>query len=230
MSHEEPIEPVDEDVAMLFAKERRAKAPDDALVRVWSRLGAIVPSPDGRTVAKSPAHGWLASHALAVAVASFVGGVATGAGLYAAIQKPAPTPATPTERPAPPPAPTSVESLPPRVEPTPSPSVLAPVRPSAHASTTASPTDSLQPERDVLDHARMLLTGGDARGALVLLDDHASRFPRPQLGEEREALAIQSLVALKRYDEARARAKRFHDASPTSLFAPVIDAAIGSIP
>jgi hypothetical protein len=230
MNDEEPIEPADPDVAKLFEKERLARAPDDALVRVWSRLGLIPPISNGGTVPRSPAQGWLASHALAVAVASFVGGMATGAGLYASIERPTPVPVASADRATPPPASTPLPPVIPPVEPTTSRKVVREVPPAPRASIPESPPASLRPERDVLDRARSLLAEGDARGALVLLDDHASRFPRPQLGEEREALAIQSLVTLKRYDEARARATRFHNASPSSLFAPVIDAAIESIP
>jgi hypothetical protein len=65
---------------------------------------------------------------------------------------------------------------------------------------------------------------------LSLLDAHEHRFPKPQLQEEREALAIQALVMLKRYDEARARASRFKAAAPNSLFLPVIDASLAAIP
>jgi hypothetical protein len=43
-------------------------------------------------------------------------------------------------------------------------------------------------------------------GALTKLDEHGRRFPRGYLDEEREALAIQALVNVQRYDDARARA------------------------
>jgi len=233
MSNHEPIDPVDEDLAKLCASERRARAPEEALARVWSRLGPIVPPPHGggNTGTSAPAHGWLASHAVGVAVATFVGGVAAGAALHAAVQKPPLPRVIYIETPASPPAPAPSNAPVPWVEESASspPVVPAPPPPRATLPPRSVP-DSLRTERDVLDHARSLLTSGDANDALTLLDDHASHFLRPQLGEEREALAIQALVALHRYDEARERARRFHEASPNSLFAPVIDAAIGAIP
>lgn len=177
---------------------------------------------------KGSARAWLASHALPVAIASFVGGVATGVGLYAAVASRPVSRVTSPERPASPPAPTPVEPVWRTVEPTAPAPLVPPAPPPPHASAPAP--GSLPPERDLLVHARSLLAAGDAAGALASLEDHASRFPKPQLGEEREALAIQALVALGRYDDARARARRFHEGSPNSLFAPVIDAAIGLIP
>jgi hypothetical protein len=94
----------------------------------------------------------------------------------------------------------------------------------------SSTTSSLSAERVLLDDARSALATGDAPRALGLVDAHARRFSRPQLAEEREALAVQALVALGRYDEARARAARFRAGAPNSLFLPAIEASLASIP
>ena len=85
-------------------------------------------------------------------------------------------------------------------------------------------------ERLLLDEARGALTSQEPDRALSLLSDHARRFAHPQLGEEREALAIQALVGTGRYDEARARADRFRTSAPNSLFLPAVDATLASIP
>jgi hypothetical protein len=67
---------------------------------------------------------------------------------------------------------------------------------------------SLFAERKLLDDARAALTAEEPERALALLTEHASRFARPQLAEEREAIAVQALASLGRYEEARARAAR----------------------
>ena len=85
-------------------------------------------------------------------------------------------------------------------------------------------------ERALLDQARNALAQHDGPGALRLTDDHARRFARPQLGEEREAIAIQALVLSGRYVDARDRATRFEASSPDSLFRPVVEASLASIP
>jgi hypothetical protein len=82
----------------------------------------------------------------------------------------------------------------------------------------------------LLDAARAVLASEDPARSLSVLDEHRRRFPRGQLGEEREALAVQALVALGRYDEARERAARFRAAVPNSLFLPSVDATLSSIP
>jgi hypothetical protein len=82
----------------------------------------------------------------------------------------------------------------------------------------------------MLDDARSALATGDAERALSLLEQHARRFSKPQLSEEREALAVQALVILQRYDEARARASRFRASAPNSLFLPAIEVSLASIP
>jgi hypothetical protein len=162
---------------------------------------------------------------------TFVVGGLSGAALHAVIQKPPAERIVYVERqppPAPPVAAPAVESAP-ALPSAPLAVHLPPLRESAHTSAPPPPS-SLAAERALLDDARGALGSGDAARALAVADELGHRFPRAQLGEEREAIAIQALVALGRYDEARARAKQFHDASPSSLFAPVIDAAIGSIP
>jgi hypothetical protein len=56
----------------------------------------------------------------------------------------------------------------------------------------------------------------DPAKALALCEDHARRFPTGLLVEEREALAIQALIALGRVDEAKKRADAFYVKFPDS--------------
>lgn len=99
--------------------------------------------------------------------------------------------------------------------------------PSAHRAAAAS---TLAEERLLLDRARRALERDDARDALRWTDVHKARFARPELGEEREALAIQALAADGQYDEARHRAARFLSAAPNSLFRPAVETTLASIP
>jgi hypothetical protein len=56
----------------------------------------------------------------------------------------------------------------------------------------------------------------DPAKALALCEDHARRFPTGLLVEEREALAIQALLALGRIDDAKKRSDAFYSKFPDS--------------
>jgi hypothetical protein len=164
-------------------------------------------------------------------VAAFVAGAASGATALSLMPRAAPERIVYVERPAPPmlvvePRPASAAST------TSAASVAVPPAdsPPVARSPVPSASSSLSLERGVLDDARAALSSGDAARALRLSDEHLRRFPKAQLGEEREALAIQSLVALGRYDDARARATRFRATTPHSVLMPAIDATLESIP
>ena len=134
--------------------------------------------------------------------------------------------------PAPLPSPTSSASQPSPSAVTPA---IEPPRTSHRASSAApSPTaqsdDDLARERQVIERARSALARRDPEGALGAVDQHATEFPRGQLTEMREALAVQALVSGGRAAEARARAQRFHHQFPTSMYGSVVDGAISSIP
>lgn len=232
---EERLGPIDPDLDALLESERKARPSAEVLDRVWARVAstaAMVGPPHTQSGS------WMASHPAHLAAVAFVLGGAAGAGLHATLRRP------PAERvvyvsvPAPmsSSAPTIAEpsviephaSSPPRREPPidPVPHASAPIAPTA----TATVSSSLSAERQLLDDAHAALTAGEPARALALLDEHTRRYPRPQLGEEREALAIQALATMGRYDEARARAARFRAASPNSLFLPAVDATLASIP
>lgn len=88
--------------------------------------------------------------------------------------------------------------------------------------------DPLTAERTLIDVARTASSRGKLTEAMSALDEHASRFPRGVLSEEREGLRIQLLLAQGRISEARDRAVRFRKAFPTSLMLPAIDAQLGA--
>lgn len=241
----EPLGPIEEDLARLLEAEQDAIPPPAALGRVWERISLSVASVGTRTgshrdaaAAASEATpkgaGWLSSQAGYVTLAAFLAGAIVGAGIHATMRRPVPERVLYVERPAQrsepvaptPPMPSSSE-IPPAH---PASAAPVPTVPAMHASAQIASESSLSAERLVLDRARSALTAGDGARALALLDEHARRFSRPQLGEEREALAIQAMILSGRYDDARMRAARFRASAPNSLFLPAIDASLASIP
>lgn len=85
---------------------------------------------------------------------------------------------------------------------------------------------SLADERAVLDRARSALARKDAEAAIKAAREHESKFPRGQLGAEREAILIQALVTASRRAEAIDRAAHFHHKYPNNVLTPVVESAI----
>jgi outer membrane protein assembly factor BamD (BamD/ComL family) len=79
----------------------------------------------------------------------------------------------------------------------------------------------------LLRRARTALRDGDARGALALLDEHASRFPGGSLAEDCAAERIQVLCALGRVEDARALSSRFVAAHASSPHAAAVRGSCG---
>jgi len=243
----EVLAPLEPELEALLQSERLASPPADALDRVWTRLAVSVASgspggghPGEGAAAAPPSRGWLGAHARAAVIAAFVGGGAVGAALVTALR---PLPAERivyVDRRVPETGAPAQRSLPRIAEPVteakdlpssseePKPEPVAP--PAARRTAAPSASASLAAERVVLDEARSALSEGDASRALALTETHAQRFAHPQLGEEREALAIQALVSGGRYYNARARAARFRATWPSSLFLPAVEASVASIP
>jgi hypothetical protein len=76
-----------------------------------------------------------------------------------------------------------------------------------------SPQESYAAELELLRRAQSNYASHDFSDALVLVAEHARRFPKGRLAEEREALRVRSLAGAGRGDEARrvlaAFARRF---------------------
>ena len=207
-------------------------ASDDARARVASRLGISGPYPDprpGRGTVARPAAGWV--HTTGLLAVAFVAGGAVGAVVHARLT---PGPATRivyVDRPAPS-APSTVFTATTTQVPSAGASGLSAT--AIPATVAASPRHAglaqLDAERALLDTARVALVSGDSTTALQALDRHTQAYRRPILGEERDALFVQTLVRAGRYDEARTRADEFRREAPQSLFRPAVDAAIASIP
>jgi hypothetical protein len=241
MSDHEPTEPIDPALAALFHDEPVAEAPPGVRERVLARVStsiavhAPIGGPTGARAEVLRAGSRL--HALAAWVAgAFVLGAGVGAGAVLTwraaspprvvyVERATPTPTAPA--PAPEPAagpPASPASGSPRDAGTPRAESSARLAPRNDAS------DALSAERRVLDSARERLAQGDGAGALKHLDEHARRFSHATLAEEREALAIQALVNLGRYDDARRRADAFRTRWSNSVYAAAVKATLASIP
>jgi hypothetical protein len=234
--------PPDDELRALIAMEKSAlvdPAPD-ARARLAARLGPLLvappaPPPDAPPPAP-PSPGLTGWKLAAAGLGTFIVGGVAGAVLHASTATPrtevryvdrivsieAGVDAGAFEPPS-----SAVSALP---------SVITserPVRvehPAASATPAVMTDEALARERQIIEKARSALARGDADGALGAVAEHAKTFPRGQLGEAREAIAVQALVRAGRHAEARTRADRFRRSYPGSTYAPVVDAAISSIP
>ncbi len=96
------------------------------------------------------------------------------------------------------------------------------------AAAPAHVTGDVAAEVRLIGEAHTAMRGGDAARALVLLDEHARRYPKGALGEERDAARISALCALGRTSEARDATERFLRAAPLSPHAGPVRASCGS--
>lgn len=218
-------EELPEEIAALLAREREAYgALDDGRGRVLAfveRRRALIPvdepaKPALRVQPVAHPKGGRARWPLLVA-AMFLVGSALGAVGARAIGGPA-TPPMPPSTVAPPvtasaaPAPASASA-----------SASTPLEVASARSPTAtpsrSPAENLERERELLETARSALVRGRHDDALQAIERHGRAYPRGQLAEDREALAIQVLDAMGRHDEAARREARFHRAFPNSIHA-----------
>jgi hypothetical protein len=102
------------------------------------------------------------------------------------------------------------------------------VHPTREVSETksAETDEELRAERALIDTARSAIQRGDGAAALDAVTQHAKRFPKGQLAEEREVLAIEALASAGRVQEAADRAGRFRLRYPESVLLPVVDEAL----
>jgi hypothetical protein len=246
MSHD--LEPLDAEALAVLSQARGvadlADLPAGTRDRVWSSvaarvaLGVASASPAGKPVVAPGAGGarawvtrnpWLAlSTALVVGVG--LGAAARGPSRRGATADPVPSlqpSAPPAAVPVPPPVASPWAELP---APSSSGGLALSVSPPALPAPLAPSTgQSLAAESAILDLARASIAHGEPDRALEALDRHATSFPRGVLREEREALAIKALVLASRGDAARARAARFRERYPESLFLPAIESSLRSV-
>ena len=88
---------------------------------------------------------------------------------------------------------------------------------------------SLDRERQLLEAARTAVARSMVPAALASLEQHAREFPQGVLAEERDALWVQALAVSGDLPAARARAGRFTETYPDSLFLPVVERAVRDV-
>lgn len=195
---------------------------DAQLARLADRLGPLL----GPVAPLAPAAAASKALGLKLGLAGAALVMAGGGAWLLASSPPSPalSAAAPTQaRPDPAPGPAAVVA-PPAAPLDPSPSVEEPPKPlpsaANHAKGSAKPSPAVaQPtEAELLEQARSALKADPAR-ALQRANEHAARFPRGVLVQEREVLAIQALRRLGRSAEAERRAEVFTKAFPGSAFA-----------
>jgi len=105
--------------------------------------------------------------------------------------------------------------------PTPAPEPSSPTTPTSHGphSTQAAPGPD---ELRLLREARAALARRDFAAALEPIGEHARRFRRGRLVEEREALRVKALSGLGRAEEARRAAEAFEARFPRSVLLPAV--------
>jgi len=89
-----------------------------------------------------------------------------------------------------------------------------------------APRSTLADERSLLDRARRQLASDEPARALTFLQQHAQRFARGELTEEREAMYVNVLVRLGRKEEAKTRGAAFQSRFPNSLMGANVRAAL----
>jgi hypothetical protein len=102
--------------------------------------------------------------------------------------------------------------------------------PPSNAPTPSALSDSLAEEVELIQRAQQALRDDDARAALQLTEQHASRFPHGVLSAERVVLRVQALCSTGRVSEARGEADAFLAVSATSPQAARIRASCGGAP
>jgi type IV secretory pathway VirB10-like protein len=198
----------------------------------------------GTAAAAGRAGAHLTARALVKTVITLTVGAIVGAGGHAewerrarrrivAAPPPVASPAAiPREPPAPPPAlpPARADVPEPPGAPAHRPSA-APARPPRNEPHEARRRDvDLAAERTLIEQARTAFARNQGEAALAALGRHLRAFPDGELREERESLMVQVLVGLERYDEARRAGARFRRRFPQSIFGPVVEEALRSIP
>jgi hypothetical protein len=95
----------------------------------------------------------------------------------------------------------------------------APAKPRRPAPAGAK-ADLFTAELDLLQRAHTAYTRRDFPIALKLIAEHAHRFPKGHLAEQREALRVRSLAGAGRTDEAQRAAEAFAIRFPRSVLLP----------
>ena len=249
---EAPLEPLDPDLAALFAKEREQgelpasdpEAVDRAIERAKDRAESLGSSsseprpPSGQVPPSAPSGAQFGVKALALSglVGALVGAAVTYVWVAPSAVSPSPvssssamTASAPSFAPPSTSASAAVSVSTPVVDPSkPAPLASPSARPSASAA-MPSPAVDLVRERELVDAARAALSKGHPDETLRLLREHEQRFGAGQLVEEREALFVVAFARSGKKDAARGRLAAFRKAHPTSPMLSTLDREVGDL-
>jgi hypothetical protein len=125
-------------------------------------------------------------------------------------------------------APHSKPSPPEVVEAQPPAAAIADIQPSA-GSPSLRQEDALDRELFLIDTARQALGGGDLRGALEHLNQHAREFAQGQLAEERDSLRISCLTKAGDRSAAREALGAFGQRFPRSIHLNALTAEVDAM-
>lgn len=218
------LEPLSADALSVLEEASVPQPPADVEARVFARLRAQLPAEPAPSAA-APKLGTLGAP---LAVASLVVGLVLGALLHGRFAEPVVVTEVRTVEVRVPAPPVAVAVAPPAPKPA---APIAAPKPSAPKEVAPATRDlALAEERSLIEQARSALVRGEPRLATEALARHATLFPKGRLAEERESLYVQALVKVGDFANARRRAKDFATTFPNSLLAPVVDAALQSMP
>lgn len=207
------------DIDDLFALARQAAVPPlGAKERVLARvLASVPPNPGGSGgggAAAAPLPGITGGGAALAGALVFALAAVVGGGLYLARTRHPPEPAPTVEVTTPVVAPTASVVTAPPVS-TPAEIVDLDVPRPTRAAPSAS-VDSLAEELALIRSAQSALGSGNTNGALQILDQHAKRFPRGKLGQEREVTRVRALCRAGRLGEAQSLYRALAKGAPSS--------------
>jgi len=220
---------VDRELEAILQRGRAIRPlPDVVRARALARARATVAaSAESAPVpaAVTPARGHGRRIALAAGLALLVGAAGAGAAIRGGVLE--------RFRSAPPPAPAE-RIAPPRPQVLPAvaqePEPIAKTKTIEKRRPARPPTaqESYAAEVGLLRRAHVAYASQDFSSALVLVAEHARRFPNGRLAEEREALRVRSLVSSGRTDEARRAVAAFAARFPRSVLLPRLREATGT--
>jgi hypothetical protein len=222
--------------ALLAPRKIDRRAPPEIRARALARARAIVAAggatpPAPRTERPAPVPLRLPVPAgrgpglVRVALAASIALMAGAVGAVAALRSRAAQTPPVASRESPPPAPAVRDQRPPAPAGE-SPTVAIPHAVTARPGRPTRAGGAAAPftvELDLLQRAHAAYTRRDFSGALMLVAEHARRFPSGHLAEQREALRVRSLAGSGRRDEAHRAAAAFAVRFPRSVLLPRVE-------
>ena len=221
----------------LFQNARHDVPSSSKLEGLWARIEPLAGPTSGTSPvpAPSPVPASVGSGAGAAKLAGVLAAVGAAGLLAYFLTRPeaeAPKPQAPVVVTAvtgvsPNPVPATAEPAPAAQAPTPAPSVpdaKAHAEPRGAQAPSTSKVSDASAEAALLERAREAIAN-DPKRALALTREHARRFPKGILTQEREVIAIDALKRLGKGSEAESRADQFKKSYPGSAHQHGLDSA-----